>query len=49
MIDTNYSWQLNQTYTKIQGKWFYPYRAINKRGQTLDFYFSKKTQPSLSL
>lgn len=35
-------WQLDETYVKVKGKWFYLYRAINKQGQTLDFYFSKK-------
>ena len=37
-IDT--SWQLDETYVK--GKWHYLYRAINKRGETLDFFFSHK-------
>ncbi|GAW47224.1 hypothetical protein PDPJ_3_00045 [Photobacterium damselae subsp. piscicida] len=26
----------------MKGKWFYLYHAINKQGETLDFYFSKK-------
>ncbi|CNB53778.1 IS6 family transposase [Yersinia intermedia] len=36
------SWQLDETYIKVNGKWFYLYRAINKHGTTLDFYFSAK-------
>ena len=36
------SWQLDETYVIVKGKWFYLYRAINKQGETLDFYFSKK-------
>lgn len=36
------SWQLDENYIKVNGKWFYLYRAINKRGTTLDFYFSAK-------
>ncbi|PSV92419.1 IS6 family transposase [Photobacterium iliopiscarium] len=36
------SWQLDETYVKVKGKWYYLYRAINKRGETLDFYFSHK-------
>ena len=36
------SWQLDETYVKVKGQWFYLYRAINKRGETLDFYFSTK-------
>ncbi|MCB5320410.1 IS6 family transposase [Yersinia massiliensis] len=30
------SWQLDETYIKVNGKWFYLYRAINKHGTTLD-------------
>ncbi len=36
------SWQLDETYIKVNGKWFYLYRAINQHGTTLDFYFSPK-------
>ncbi len=36
------SWQLDETYVKVNGKWFYLYRAIDKYGDTLDVYFSKK-------
>lgn len=36
------SWQLDKTYVKGKGKWYYLYRAINKHGETLDFYFSHK-------
>ncbi len=36
------SWQLDETYVKVKGQWLYLYRAINKQGETLDFYFSKK-------
>ncbi len=39
-IKTDSSWQRDENYVK--GKWFYLYRAINKQGNTLDFYFSKK-------
>ncbi|HBN6206083.1 TPA: IS6 family transposase [Vibrio parahaemolyticus] len=42
MIHADSSWQLDETYVKVKGKWFYLYRAINKQGQTLDFYFSHK-------
>lgn len=42
MINNDSSWQLDETYVKVKGKLFYLYRAINKQGQTLDFYFSKK-------
>ncbi len=36
------SWQLDETYVKVNGKWFYLYRAIDKHGDTLDVYFSPK-------
>lgn len=42
LLSQDSSWQLDETYVKVKGKWFYLYRAINKRGQTIDFYFSKK-------
>lgn len=41
-IKTDSSWQLHETYVKVKGKWHYLYRAINKQGETLDFYFSHK-------
>ena len=41
-IRTDSSWQLDETYVKVKGKWHYLYRAINKQGETLDFYFSHK-------
>lgn len=36
------SWQLDETYVKVNGKWFYLYCAIDKHGETLDIYFSLK-------
>ncbi len=41
-IRTDSSWQLDETYVKVKGKWHYLYRVINKQGETLDFYFSHK-------
>ncbi|CAF25394.1 Transposase (plasmid) [Yersinia pseudotuberculosis] len=40
--DADSSWQLDEIYIRVNGKWFYLYRAINKHGTTLDFYFSPK-------
>ena len=34
------SWRVDETYVKVKGKWKYLYRAITKRGKTLDFYLS---------
>ena len=33
---------LDETYVKVKGKWHYLYYAINKQGETLDFYFCHK-------
>ena len=35
-----YSWRVDETYIKVKGKWVYLYRAIDKRGNTIDFYLS---------
>ena len=35
-----YSWRVDETYVKVKGKWAYLYRAIDKRGHTIDFYLS---------
>jgi IS6 family transposase len=34
------SWRVDETYLKIKGKWTYLYRALDKRGNTIDFYLS---------
>lgn len=41
-INKDSSWQLDETYVKVKGKWQYLYRAINKQGQTIDFFLSPK-------
>ena len=35
------SWRLDETYIKVKGKWMYLYRAVDKHGNTIDFYFSR--------
>ena len=35
------SWHMDETYVKVKGKWCYLYRAVDKFGQTIDFYISK--------
>lgn len=35
------SWQVDETYVKVKGKWCYLYRALDKYGQTIDFYLSR--------
>src|SRR3546814_18107851 len=34
------SWRLDETYVKVRGKRTYLYRAVDKRGDTIDFYLS---------
>src|SRR5882724_4872463 len=34
------SWKLDESYLKIKGKWQYLYRAIDKKGNTLDWMLS---------
>src|SRR5262249_46666270 len=31
------SWRLDETYMRVQGPWYYLYRAVDKHGQTIDF------------
>ena len=38
---SNGSWRTDETYIKIKGKWHYLYRAVDKFGNTIDFYLSK--------
>ncbi|MFS2012048.1 IS6 family transposase [Azospirillum sp. CT11-132] len=34
------SWRVDETYVKVGGKWAYLYRAVDKHGNTIDFYLS---------
>ena len=34
------SWRIDETYVKVHGKWAYLYRALDKLGNTIDFYLS---------
>lgn len=34
------SWRVDETYVKVEGKWTYLYRAVDKDGDTIDFYLS---------
>ncbi|HQS84386.1 MAG: IS6 family transposase [Alphaproteobacteria bacterium 16-39-46] len=33
----NGSWRMDETYIKLNGKWIYLYRAVDKEGNTIDF------------
>jgi transposase-like protein len=34
------SWRMDETYIKVHGQWVYLYRAVDKAGQTVDFFIS---------
>jgi transposase, IS6 family len=38
----NGSWRVDETYIKVAGKWTYLYRAVDCRGDTIDFMLSPK-------
>ena len=40
------SWRIDETYIRLQGKWIYLYRAVDKFGNTIDFMLSKKRDRS---
>src|SRR3954471_18369559 len=39
---SNGSWRVDETYVKVKGRWAYLYRAVDSRGQTIDFLLSAK-------
>jgi transposase-like protein len=34
-------WHLDETYIKVRGRWMYLYRAIDRAGDTVEFFFSE--------
>ena len=51
MIDINFRkrkkgvglrWRLDETYIKVNGKWCYLYRAVDKEGKTIDFLLTHR-------
>jgi transposase, IS6 family len=34
------SWRVDETYIKVKGRWTYLYRAVDSRGETIDFLLS---------
>ena len=39
---TNDSWQVDETYIRVKGRWIYLYRAVDSDGATIDFLLSAK-------
>ena len=39
---TTGSWRVDETYVRVKGRWMYLYRAVDSRGQTIDFLLSAK-------
>jgi len=39
---TTGSWRVDETYIRVKGRWVYLYRAVDARGQTIDFRLSAK-------
>jgi transposase-like protein len=39
---SNGSWRVDKTYVKVKGRWMYLYRAVDSRGQTIDFLLSAR-------
>jgi IS6 family transposase len=35
-------WRVDETYVRVKGRWTYLYRAVDSRGQTIDFLLSAK-------
>ena len=38
---TNDSWRVDETYIKVKGQWMYLYRAVDSKGNTIDFFLNK--------
>jgi transposase-like protein len=36
------SWRSDETYIKVNGRWTYLYRAVDKAGRTVDFRLSER-------
>jgi transposase-like protein len=39
---SNGPWRVDETYVKVKGRWTYLYRAVDSRGETIDFLLSAK-------
>ncbi|CDG49809.1 IS6-like element ISCca2 family transposase [Cardinium endosymbiont of Bemisia tabaci] len=43
------SWRMDETYVKMNGKWIYLYRAVDRYGDTVDFFLSESRDKSAAL
>ncbi|MGI2262425.1 IS6 family transposase, partial [Candidatus Cardinium hertigii] len=43
------SWRMDKTYVKLNGKWIYLYRAVDRYGDTVDFFLSARRDKSSAL
>ena len=41
LMKSNDSWRVDETYVKVRGQWMYLYRALDSKGQTLDFLLTE--------
>jgi transposase-like protein len=39
---SNGSWRVDETYVRVRGRWTYLYRAVDSRGQTIDFLLAAR-------
>jgi len=42
------SWRIDETYVIVRGRWAYLYRAVDKFGNTIDFYLGSRLIDSQS-
>ncbi len=42
-------WRLDETYVKVKGQWRYYYRAVDKQGNTIDFFLTAKRDKKAAL
>jgi putative transposase len=39
-------WHVDEIYLKVRGRWMYLYRAIDSNGDTVEFWFSERRNPT---
>lgn len=43
------SWRMDETYIKVRGQWKHLYRAVDKRGHTVDFLLTARRDADAAL